>query len=234
MEYGTDTGKPGVTRGRKVTDPTLAEKREGWLGRQNRRFGRIRSSSILEGRFGMKNIIATVRLFAVSAALVLFAFVAEAKAQIFSQSPLSLQTLSAELTSPEKIARYLWRNFAYEKDQSQFGTEEYWQSADQFLSNRKGDCEDFALLASELLKQSGRTAFIVNIYGSRYAHTICIYIENGKYNAIDGSDLKRVNADDLKSLISKINPSWTRAAITDISEETNKGKILKLITKKTA
>lgn len=180
----------------------------------------------------MKNIIATVRLFAVSAALVLFAFVAEAKAQIFSQSPLSLQTLSAELTSPEKIARYLWRNFAYEKDQSQFGTEEYWQSADQFLSNRKGDCEDFAVLARELLKQSGHKAFIVNIYGTRYAHTICVFIENGKYQAIDGSELKRINAGNLESLMSTINKDWKRAAIAEISGETNKSKIVKMIQNK--
>lgn len=183
----------------------------------------------------MKNIIATVRLFAVCAALVLFAFVAEAKAQIFSQSPLSLQTLSLELNSPEKIARYLWRHFAYEKDQTQFGSEEYWQSAEEFLANKKGDCEDFALLASELIKKTGRTAFILNIYGSRYAHTICVYIEDGRYNAVDGSDLKKFNAKDLNSLISKVHPDWTRAAITDLSKETSKGKILKLIpNKKTA
>ncbi len=182
----------------------------------------------------MKNIIATLRLFAISAALVSFAFVAEAKAQLFSQSPLSIQNLSNELTSPEKIARFLWRNFSYEKDQTQFGTEERWQSADEFLSTRKGDCEDFAVLAKELLNQSGRKAFLLNIYGSRYAHTICVYVENGKYNAIDGSELKQINAQDMNSLISEICPQWNRAAITELSKETGKGRIVKMFPKKSA
>ncbi|MBU3759729.1 MAG: transglutaminase domain-containing protein [Candidatus Omnitrophica bacterium] len=180
----------------------------------------------------MKNFVTSIRISVFCAALFTMMSGAEAHASFFSQPVPSLQNLSSELTTPEKIARYLWRHFAYEKDQTQFGAEEYWQSAEEFLANRRGDCEDFALLASALLQQAGRTAFTVNIYGSGYAHTICVYIEDGKYSAIDGSDLKKFQADNLEGLLSAIHSDWSRAAITALSEETRKGRILKLIPNK--
>ena len=178
----------------------------------------------------MKKFIATFWGFAVSAILVSQVFVANAEAQILSQSPLYLKNIALELNSPEAISRYLWKNFRYENDQSHFGTAEYWQSPEEFLATRKGDCEDFALMARELLAATGRKAFVLNIYGDGYAHTICVYVENGKYNAVDGTDLKRYQADDLKALISKIQPRWETAAMADISS-CNKGRILKKISK---
>jgi len=175
----------------------------------------------------MKKYITTVWVFA---AILTYGFsvgISKADAQIFSRPPLELSQILTENKTPEAIARYMWRNFAYETDQQQFGEAEYWQSTDEFLKNGRGDCEDFALFASEMLNKQGIKALVLNIYGSRFAHTICVFEENGTYHAIDGTDIKRVGAKDLPALISEIYPQWNKGAIVTRAKDSQKGRILK-------
>jgi hypothetical protein len=37
-------------------------------------------------------------------------------------------------------------NITYETDKQQFGVDDYWQTPEQLLANRKGDCEDVCIL----------------------------------------------------------------------------------------
>lgn len=176
----------------------------------------------------MKNAIAASRAFAISLVLVSNVWIADAKAQTFTQ-PLSLQDLAVNLTSPESIARYMWRHFAFEDDQRQFGEKEYWQTPEELLLNEKGDCEDFALFAQTMLKAAGIPAFVLNVYGDGYAHTVCVFKENGVYHVLDGSDLKRMNAKNIEEVSEKLHPYWAESAIVMRNDETQKGRILKLI-----
>jgi hypothetical protein len=180
----------------------------------------------------MKKYIATVWAFAVLTVLLTTVHVSNAEAQLFSRPSLDLQSLLSKLNSPEDIAKYMWRNFRFENDQSHFGKEEHWQTPEEFMENRAGDCEDFALFASELLKQQGKKAFLLNIYGAKYAHTICVFEENGKYHAMDGTDLKRIGADDLPSLMSEIYPHWNKGAIVAKASHSDRGQILKKFERK--
>ena len=120
--------------------------------------------------------------------------------------------LSQNLNSPNDVAHFLWKNFIFETDQHQFGQEEHWQTAEEFLINRKGDCEDFALLASELLRMKGIPSFLLNIYGDGTGHTVCVFKQNGKYRAFNGSQMTS-EAAHLKQLITEINPFWKKAFI---------------------
>ena len=156
----------------------------------------------------MKKPIAAIGLFAASLVLFLFSsLTAEANAQLLDRT-LSLANLSLELKTPENIAHYMWRNFVFETDQRQFGREEYWQSPQELMQTRKGDCEDFAVFAYELLKRQGIQTFLLNVYGGSFAHTVCVFKDKGKYQIIDGSDIKRVNASSLDELSKKIYPFW--------------------------
>lgn len=172
-----------------------------------------------------KTVAGYLGFYAIVLVLVSFILVPDAKAQLLDRS-LSLETLSSQLQSPDQILRYLWKNFLFEKDERLFGTEDYWQSPEEFLQNGKGDCEDFAQFAYALLKQQGVSAFLLNIYGDRFSHTVCMFKKDGKYQAIDSQDFKLYEAADLKGLIGQINSRWEKAALVQPSADTHRAKIL--------
>lgn len=178
----------------------------------------------------MKKSVAAYWVFVLSLTVGFFVFNAETRAQLPDRI-LSLQELSNQLITPRAIADYLWKNFIFEEDQRLFGKEDYWQSPQEFLSNKKGDCEDFALFASHLLKIQGVKSFMLNIYGSKGGHTVCAFKENGRYQAFDGSDFKKVDARSLNELISKIDPTWKKAAIVTYQPEDHHAKVVVQIQK---
>lgn len=178
-----------------------------------------------------KTAVAAIRVIALSSVLVLFTSMsAEANAPLLDRS-LSLSSLSNELKTPETIARYMWRNFRFENDRRAFGTEEYWQSPEEFLTSRQGDCEDFALFAQHHLKLNGVESFLLNIYSNRTSHTVCVFQEDGKYSVIDGAKVIHYKAKDIKALLTKIDPFWKTGAIVIPSSTSRTGQIIRTITK---
>lgn len=144
-----------------------------------------------------------------------------------SPNALSLQEIAAQLQHPEEIARFIWRHFRFTSDQTHFGVEERWQSPDELLATRQGDCEDFALFAHEILKRQGIPSFLINVYGGGQAHTVCLFKKAGRFHVIDGTSFNSYSAQNLKEIFSKIDPFWKQAAIVGFSETTHRGKILK-------
>ncbi len=140
----------------------------------------------------------------------------------------TFQALASDLNSPDAIAKFIWRHFQTESDQTQFGTEDRWQSPSELLASGRGDCEDFALFAYEIFKANGTQAFMLNIYGKGYGHTVCIFRDGKNYNALDGTQVVR-GGNSLESLISKIQPFWNHAAIVKAVKGSGHGIILKKI-----
>ena len=173
----------------------------------------------------MKKSVAAYWVFVASFVLVMSLYTADTKAQVLDRN-LSLQNIASQLQSPEDIAHYMWRHFLFESDQNQFGENEHWQSPEEFMQTGKGDCEDFAIFANEILKLKGKKSFLLNVYGNRFAHTVCVFEENGKYNVIDGSRVIRFEAESLDKLTGKIYPFWKNAAIVKPSEKSNQGRVL--------
>ncbi len=172
--------------------------------------------------------VAALRVFAVSLVLVSNIAIAEANAPLLDRS-LSLSFLASELQTPEKIAKYMWKHFLFEQDQRQFGQEEYWQTPEEFLQTQKGDCEDFAVFATALLRLNGVNAFTLNIYGDGFAHTVAVFEENGLYHVIDGTDVVRYEAPTLQELLTKIHPFWKKGAVVKASPSSKTGMILQNI-----
>ncbi|OGW72592.1 MAG: hypothetical protein A2Y02_01505 [Omnitrophica bacterium GWA2_52_12] len=140
----------------------------------------------------------------------------------------SFQNLASNLSSPDAIAQFIWRNFQVESDQVQFGTEDRWQSPEELLKSGRGDCEDFALFAYELLKAQGTQAYMLNIYSRGAGHTVAIFREGQAYHAIDGTQVVR-GGHSLEDLISKISPYWKSAALVKAVKGSGHGMILKKI-----
>ncbi len=175
-----------------------------------------------------KNYIAANWVIAISVVLVSLVLVsADANAQFFSRT-LSFRDLSTELKTPEAVAHYMWKNFVFERDQRQFGVEEYWQSPEKMLVSGKGDCEDFALFAAKILKTNGLHAFVFNIYGNGYGHSVCLVLENGNYSVIDGDRVIPTGTKNLREVAYQIYPFWTKAAVVG-HVSNGKAKALKTI-----
>ncbi len=173
----------------------------------------------------MKISVAAYGFIAISIVFVTIFMSTEARAQVLDR-PLSLQVLASQLNTPEAIAKYMWRHFQVESDRAQFGREEKWQSPEEFLTTRRGDCEDFALFAQQVLKLNGISSFLLNVYSDKTAHTVCVFKEGGFYHVIDGTEVIRTKASSLDGLISEINPFWRESAIVRASESSDGGKIL--------
>ena len=60
-----------------------------------------------------------------------------------------------------------------------------------------------------------------------FAHTVAVFEEDGYYNIIDGTQVFRFKAKDLKQLASKVYPFWKKSAIVARSGATHRGKIMK-------
>lgn len=170
--------------------------------------------------------IAVVGRLAAVIAMFLFLFAAEANAQLPDRI-LSLGSLADNLKTPQSVSLYIWRYFDFEKDRIQFGAEDYWQSAEQLLATKKGDCEDFALFAKEILTRNGYFSFVLNLYGSR-DHSICVFKKNGLYGAVDGGNYIEASFDDITSLLTHLDPFWKRGAIVELND-VHRGRILKEI-----
>ncbi len=161
----------------------------------------------------MKKAVAAYWVFALSLVLLNLWFLADANAQLPDRS-LSLETLAPQLKTPESIARFLWKNFSFENDERQFG-KDHWQSPQEFLSNHKGDCEDFARFAYEILKRNGAHPLLVNVYSRKSGHTICLYKEDGNFKVIDGSRVRTFQNQNLREVIQKLNPFFYNRENTD-------------------
>jgi hypothetical protein len=55
----------------------------------------------------------------------------------------------------DAIRDWVAANIEYETDEDQWGVDEYWQTPEETLSLRTGDCEDFAILLCALLRTYG-------------------------------------------------------------------------------
>lgn len=144
---------------------------------------------------------------------------------------LSFSNFAPQLDTPEAIADYLWKNFVFEKDQRLYGKSDYWQSPEEFLKTRKGDCEDFAIFAQALLRRNGISSFLLSIYGRGYAHTVCVFLQNGVYHMMDGSQIVHTKTSNLKGLMTEIHPFWTHGAVVGFDKNRGKGRVLSSITR---
>ncbi len=125
----------------------------------------------------------------------------------------------------KKISCY--DTFPYELQHDRRNHRRHSQTPEEFLETKKGDCEDFAAFATEILKRNGKNAFILNVYGDRYAHTVAVFEENGTYQVIDDSRVVHYNTAHLEELLFKLYPFWKTGAIVIPSTHSKSGQIVR-------
>lgn len=91
----------------------------------------------------------------------------------------------------DAIRDWVAANIEYKTDEEQWGIEEYWQTPEETLSLRTGDCEDFAILLCTLLRAygiSGEQIYVaVGIDDDGYGHAFLIedWYLDGEWRAIE-------------------------------------------------
>ena len=134
----------------------------------------------------------------------------------FTPSPLSMQQAVENITTPKALALFMHRSFKFAMDAQLFGTNDYWQSPEEFWERKAGDCEDYALFAKHALAIIGIEAYVVSFYAKNgYGHTIVLYKENGLFNVIDEARLREVQAATIEEAISRLNADWTWGALAE-------------------
>ena len=129
----------------------------------------------------------------------------------------SLDHVAAVYRTPQTIASFLREAFTFQRDEDLFNEVDRWQSPEEFLQRRAGDCEDYALLAKELLRRNGIEAYVFSLFGEEgYAHTVSVFVdEDGRYNVINQDKLLRYRAPSLEQVAAQINPAWSVGMIAE-------------------
>lgn len=128
----------------------------------------------------------------------------------------TLSGLAQSCPTPEALARFLKREIRFQKDRNLFGQPDYWQGPEESLARRGGDCEDYAILAQAVFTLQGKEAFLLSLYGPHgYAHTVCVFIEEGRYNLINEDRLLRYRAQSIQELATFLYPAWRWAAVAE-------------------
>ena len=145
-------------------------------------------------------------------------------------TPSLLDQLASTYTTPNAVATLLRDEFTFKRDEELFGETDHWQSPEEFLKRKAGDCEDYALLAQAILRLNGIEAYVVSLFGREgYAHTVCVFKdERGRYNLIDVDKIRYPKTTSLEALASWLYPAWTSGGV--VEQAGLRGRMIQRIT----
>lgn len=109
------------------------------------------------------------------------------------------------INSPVKLAQWFNQEFTYETEMP-----DYWQSASETIDRKKGDCEDFAILAQSMLKKMGVKSeiAIVKFEGISQEHAICLFKKGNYYSFISNQQLIETGATTIRDAMNEQYPDW--------------------------
>ena len=99
---------------------------------------------------------------------------------------ITVKELAELCDTPEKLSAWLRYNIKYVTDKEKHDVKEYWQTEEETLDSRSGDCEDSAILAKAVLGVLGYTVALIAVSewegwhrNEARAHMVCAFIEKG-------------------------------------------------------
>ena len=127
--------------------------------------------------------------------------------ELESYSPqINMTGLPSSVSSPEKLAEWMSKELSYRME-----FPDKWQTPEETLVRRKGDCEDFALLASTFLNSISisNDIVIVEFRDLGVSHALCVWKDTGGgYNFISNRQMKHTGKTELAEAIGKYYPDW--------------------------
>lgn len=126
---------------------------------------------------------------------------------------LSLPAFGLDLpewvTDYEMYALYLRTNFEYKYEENLYGYHEQYKSPTTTLTDKGGDCEDFAILSNKVLTNLEYESYIITIKrkGHTMLHVICVFKDNhGMWRVFNNQYLETGVFSTRKDAILNYNP----------------------------
>jgi predicted transglutaminase-like cysteine proteinase len=129
---------------------------------------------------------------------------------------MTLHQLAGIYDTPAKVWYLLEHTVAYAFDQDEYGMAEYFPTAEELWARKRGDCEDYAILAKALLDRNGYTTVLFSAWHAAHdasgndGHTVVAFLEHGRWNHISNLGYVRAEAVTHEELAASIFPDWTR------------------------
>lgn len=96
----------------------------------------------------------------------------------------------------EGYAQWLEENIKYKNEEA-----DYWQSPEETLERKAGDCEDFAFLNEAFLRVMGHNPKAMGLLNiNKRGHAICIFVEGDYYSYFSNMVLKRTQMRTIEEL----------------------------------
>ena len=134
---------------------------------------------------------------------------------VYESPEIGLEATISSLNTPSELEAFLKSGFKYE-----LRMYDKVQTPEETLRKKRGSCEDYAVLVSELLTNMNvkNEVYYITYKGINIRHAICVWKrEDGKYSVSSNYRLHHTNQTSPKKAIVKIYPDCKR-----ISKERSK------------
>tara|TARA_B100000315_G_C14566337_1_gene583138 strand:- start:1382 stop:1864 length:483 start_codon:yes stop_codon:yes gene_type:complete len=117
------------------------------------------------------------------------------------------------INTPQDLVSWLSKEFNY-----QWEIVDDWKTPQETINSKKGDCEDFAILASVALSGMGisNDILVIKFKDLNLTHCICVWKDkDGTYKFISNRSLQNTGKYEIKAAIEKFYPDWEKITFTD-------------------
>ena len=128
---------------------------------------------------------------------------------------LTVDQLVKKYKTVDRICKWIESNIEYKSDSEVWGVGDYWQTAEETLRLKTGDCEDFAILAYECLKSLGIEAKLIDIKTNKRGHVICVFKRGGLWSYFSSGGLKDYRTENYRDLLRYAAAGWIFYAEVD-------------------
>ena len=127
--------------------------------------------------------------------------------------------------SLEDYSHWLQNNISYQKD-----FQENWESPQETLKKKYGDCKSYAFLNAAILKVMGFQPRILALARPAGAggHAVCVFQKDGYYLWFDNSRLKKTCAQDLKTLEKEIAKEHSFSSVYEYQTQNNRWQLMEI------
>jgi len=117
----------------------------------------------------------------------------------------------AQYMNPQALNYWCITETSYISDQDQFGVLEYYQSPEEFVKNKQGDCEDYGIYINHYLTQLNYETKMYVVQCPKYngrTHIINVFKQKNVYLIFSNGYLYDTDKTDPIEAIKEIYPTW--------------------------
>ncbi len=115
-----------------------------------------------------------------------------------------------DLKGLNQIDKFINDNITYRKDRI-----DIWHIPEATFKLGYGDCDEYAVMAYDILKKTGLRAWLLVVYTLSSAHMVCVYEIHRKLSHISNWGNYMIMKDDMKDVIDSVYSDWILAYVIE-------------------